>query len=145
MGKTDFTEALFLDHLFGTTPTEPLLWDSGLGAVRPIYVGLFINTLPAEDGTGGEEVAGGSYARVIVVQDGITNTFGDAVAGLKTTVEDMVFPTATADWGTIIGAGFWDHATAGNMLYSQALAATRPVNNGDTARYNSGSIAVTDD
>lgn len=138
MGKTDYLEAQFLDHVFGTIPGDAF--------VQPtMFIGLFTVTPTADDGTGGTEVTGGAYARVALVQDGVTNTMGAAVAGLMTSAEAIVFPTATANWGTIQGAAFFDASTGGNMLYFQDLTAPAPVNNGDTARYNAGSIVVTDD
>lgn len=89
------------------------------------YVGLF-TTMPADDGTGGVEVTGGSYARVLVNQNGgasptwdlgVSEGTGRQHGFLVDNTHEVLFPQATADWGTVVGFGIFDASTAGNLLY----------------------------
>lgn len=142
MGKTDFLEQRFLDHIFNDAAHTTTLRPSTL------FIGLFETIPTADDGTGGTEITAGGYARVEVIRDGAANTFDDAAAvGTMASRINVVFPTASADWPQIVGAGIWNGSTGGaDMLYFQALTgAGVTVNNGDTPRFNAGQIVITDD
>lgn len=79
------------------------------------YLALFTTAPTADDGTGGVEVSGGSYARVA--------TNGDWAAASGTTPVTIAnnatisFPAATANWGTVVAFGIYDAATSGNLLF----------------------------
>lgn len=120
------------DHILG-----------GPDYARPANVsfGLF-TALPTESG-GGTEVTGGSYARATVVNSGAS--FAASASGTKVTNTLVAFPTATADWGSIVGFGIFDASSGGNLLYFGALLTARTVNNGDTARFASGDFSITFD
>jgi len=78
-----------------------------------LYVALF--TTEPTDTSAGTEVSGGSYARV---QAQWTTPTQNATSGAYCApTADIVFPTATANWGTIVGFALFDAATAGNMIY----------------------------
>lgn len=110
-----------------------------------IYIGLS-TTDPGEDGSGLTEVTGGSYARVAC-----TNSFpaaGDATnGGTCTSNADITFPQATANWGTVTHFFISEQAADGysTMILFGALTTSKAVNNGDTAKFNSGSITITMD
>jgi DNA gyrase inhibitor GyrI len=99
-----YLENKMLDHTFGkTTYTPP----------ATMYYAL-MTTMPANDGTGGVEVTGGSYARV-----GLTNNntnFPNSSANLKANGVAVTFPTPTAGWGTAVGAAYYDAVSGGNLL-----------------------------
>ena len=83
-----------------------------------IYVALF-KTLPKADGTGGFEISGGGYAR-------IKHGPGDAQwaasgPGALYNAVPVKFPAPTADWGDIIGVGFYTALTGGSLLNAVAL------------------------
>lgn len=102
-----------------------------------VYVALF-TAIPAGDGTGGTEVSGGSYARQAV-------TFGAATGGSPTTVTNSAlvqYPTATANWGTIVGAGIYDAATAGNLMEMGSLTTSKTVNSGDSFAFPVGTYSI---
>lgn len=125
---TTYLENKLLDHSLGSTAyTMPTC-----------YLALFTTnpTLPA--GTGGVEVSGGSYARLAT-----GTNFAAAASGSKTTNANLIFVTATADWGTITGVGVYDALTTGNLLFSGALAVSKAVLNGDTFQFNTGSLTAT--
>jgi hypothetical protein len=99
-----------LQHITGYTAifTEPTA-----------YIALF-TTAPTDDtGTGAVEVSGGAYARVATTQ-GTTGTWAAASTTTDPTTEAnalaITFPTATANWGTVVAFGMYDAATGGNLL-----------------------------
>jgi hypothetical protein len=101
----------------------------GSGSPANIFIGLF-TTLPAADGTGGVEVTGGSYARASVVNN--DTNWPDAVAGVKSNGVAIDFPTATADWGVVVGAMSFDGSGGGANRYDfGALDTDREILNGD--------------
>src|SRR4051794_38077950 len=80
-------------------------------ALSAVYVALY--TANPTDSSAGTEVSGGSYARV----DSKTK-WATPSAGSVSTNADLVFPTASADWGTITGFALRTESsgTAGSML-----------------------------
>jgi len=106
------------------------------------HIGLF-TTLPADDGTGGVEVTGGSYARQAFTRNG-TN-WGSSTAGAPSTIQslvDLTFPQATASWGTVVGWGYWTAVSAGTLLYFAALDTNKAIDNGDTAKFTAGNLVA---
>lgn len=90
--------------------TEPRLW-----------LALF-NTIPAEDNTGGVEPAHASYARQEMLPSGdvpdgrFTITSGVwPVRGVTNSGVD--FGVASGAWGTISGAGIYNNALSGDLLW----------------------------
>src|ERR1043166_8364109 len=78
-------------------------------ALANVYIGL-VTTTPS-DSAAGTEVTGGSYARV-----DSKGKWAAPSAGAVATNADVVFPTATADWGTVVGFNIYDALSAGNRL-----------------------------
>ena len=99
-----------------------------------VYVGLFTTTVTA--GGSGTEVSGGSYARTAV-------TIGAPSSGASTNSANVVFPTATASWGTVGWIGINDAATSGNLLYHTALDTSKAIDSGDIFKIASGNLSVT--
>lgn len=122
MPKTDFLENAILDHVFRGV-AMPTLTD--------IWVALF-TAAPGEAG-GGTEVSttGTAYARVLVARAGAS--WDAPSAGATANAIVITFPSPTADWGVVTHMAFVDAATAGNILYYEALTTPRTVNNGDVA------------
>jgi hypothetical protein len=91
-----------------------------------VYIALFTTSPAMPAGTGGVEVSGGAYARQPV-------TFGVAGSGPAAANNSalITFPTATAAWGTIVGAGIYDALTAGNLIDAGALTASKVIGIGD--------------
>lgn len=114
-GFTNYLEGKVLDLIFGAT---------AYSVPGTIYAALF-TTCPIDDGTGGTEVSGGSYARVAITNN--TTNFPNATLGNPSTKKNgtvITFPTATANWGTVIGMGFYDASSAGNLLAWSPLTGT---------------------
>lgn len=121
-------ELLVLDWVHGVgTPTRP---------TTPLKVALY-TAAPGETG-GGTEVTGGSYARTSV-------TFSAASAGATSNSADVTFPTATASWGTVTHIAVFDSAGSPVFLWYGPLTASKTVDNGDTFRIPSGSLALSID
>lgn len=124
---------------------QDILEDWFAGTARPntpSHIGLF-TVNPADDGTGGTEVTGGSYARQAFARNG-TN-WGSSAAGAPSTIQNLVavtFPTATANWGTVTGWGYWTALTVGTLLFWAALGTSKAVNNGDTAEFAIGTLVA---
>lgn len=130
---SDYLEGQIIDHLFRTgTFAKP----------AAIYVALF--TAAPSDSGGGTEVTGGSYARAQVTQLDANWNAPTAGNGLTDNVNDIVFPTPSANWGTITHFGIFDASSAGNLLLHGALGTSKTVNNGDPApKFAAGALDVT--
>jgi hypothetical protein len=94
------------------------------------HMALF-TVMPGNDGTGGTEVTGGSYAAI-----NITTLFGTNAAGNPATIANDALiesAVATANWGTIVGFGIYSHATnraASDCWAVQTLDTTQAINTG---------------
>lgn len=111
-----------------------------------LFVALY-TTLPAEDGTGGVEVSGGSYARVSVTTgtsgSGAGSGWTDPGTGVSTNVADIVFTTASAPWGTIVGAARLDASSGGNIIDISPIGTPVAVGTGATFKILVGQYNMT--
>ena len=125
-GFSDYLEDKVLDHVFGgvayTAPTK--------------HVALY--TVAPTDTGGGTEVTGGAYARQ-------TSTF--TVSGTDPTTATnaaaVEYPTATANYGTVVAVGILDASSGGNLLAYANLTASKVVSTGDVFRFDAGDIDIT--
>ena len=126
-GFSDYLEDKVLDHVFG---------GSAYTAPSTLYVALY--TVAPTDTGGGTEVSGGAYARQ-------TATF--SVSGTNPTTASntaaIEYPTATADYGTVVAVGVFDALTSGNLLAYANLTASKVVSSGDIFRFNTGDLDIT--
>ena len=102
-------------------------------SVATVYVSLW--TSDPTDAGSGTEVSGGSYARTAV-------TFGAPSNGTSLNNADVVFPTATASWGTVGWIGINDALTSGNLLYHTALDLAKTIDSGDIFKIETGNLSV---
>jgi len=128
MTFSDYLELKVLDHVFGkaayTMPTA--------------YIGLSTAD-PLDTGAGLAEPTGGAYARVSTA----STDWNAAASGAISNANAITFPAATASWGTITHFAIFDAATAGNLLASGVLAASKAVGNGDTVKFDIGALTAT--
>lgn len=134
--KTDYLEQKLLDHTLNAVAfTSPSTWAA-------LYTAA-----PGETG-GGTEVTGGSYARQRIFANGggspdwnlaVSEGGGGFVVDNS---DDVVFPVATADWGTVTHTAILDAVTLGNMLYYGALTASKTVNTNDTFKFLAGALDI---
>ena len=126
-GFSDYLEDKVLDHVFGGTAYT---------APTTLYVALY--TVAPTDTGGGTEVTGGSYARQ-------TGTF--AVSGTNPTTASnsaaIEYPTATANYGTVVAVGILDASSSGNLLAYANLDTSKSVTTGDVFRFDTGDLDIT--
>lgn len=127
---TDTEEVAILKVLVGNaayaTPTN-------------LFIGLFTAVANIETASV-TEVTGGSYARVETIAG--TTKWATPAAGAVSTNADIVFPTATADWGTVTHVGLNTASTAGTWKWIGLLTASKVVNNGDIFKILSGQLTL---
>jgi hypothetical protein len=125
-GFTDYLEDKIMKHVFTNTSfTSP----------TTLYAALF--TVAPSDTGGGTEVSGGAYAR---------QSMAFSVSGtgtLATNSAAVEYPTATADYGTVVAVGIFDASTSGNLLAYANLTANKTVASGDVFRFNAGEVDIT--
>lgn len=113
---------------------------SGNTPANTRFVALY-TVAPGETG-GGTEVSGNGYLRRAITFAPSATDPGTGVTSASNTAE-VLFPTATGDWGTIVAMAILDASTAGNMIWYGNLQSSRIVNNGDTFRFVIGGIVLT--
>lgn len=124
-GMSDYLEnALLNATLRGQAFTSP----------TAVYAALFTSD-PTDAGTG-TEVSGGAYTRQAI-------TFGAPLNGTCSNSADVLFPVATAAWGTITHIGIFDAASGGNLLYSAALTTSKTIAADDQLKLATGAVTVT--
>ena len=126
-GFSDYLEDKVLDHVFGgTSYTAP----------GTLYVALY-TVAPSDTGCG-TEVSGGAYVRK-------TATFN--VSGTSPTTATnaaaVEYPTATADYGTVVAVGILDASSSGNLLAYANLDTSKVVSSGDVFRFDAGDLDIT--
>ena len=120
-----YTSNKVLDHILKTS-----VW----AAPSACYVALFSSDAGLDSNVEGSqtEASGGSYARV----DASTSFPAAAAGSVTNSVAELVFPTATADWGTMTHWALMDASTSGNVLMWGALTGGgREVLTGDGPRF----------
>ena len=124
MAFTDYLENKLVAHTFSNTAyTSP----------STVYVALY--TVAPTDSSTGTEVTGGGYARQSA---SFTNT-GNAA----TNASAIEFPTATANYGTVVAVAILDASSSGNMLAYAALASNKTIETGDVLRIPAGDLDIT--
>lgn len=131
-GKSSYLANALLDHALGGAEYE-----------RPETVWVALHTADPTDAGTGDEVSGGGYVRAALANDEIS--WSTAFMGEKSNQVQVVFPTATEDWGTVTHFGLWDAAEGGNLLYHGSLATAQTISTGTNALFRMGAITVTED
>ena len=108
-----------LSNLAENALLEALFLKTTLSLTAPLVLALY--TVAPSDTGGGTEVTGGSYARTAI---GVMNS---ASGGTITNSADIVFPTATADWGTVVAGGVFDSTGTPKFLCYATLTTSQNV------------------
>jgi len=126
-GFSDYLEDKVLEHVFG---------GNAYSAPSTLYVALY--TVAPTDTGGGTEVSGGAYVRKAsaFTVSGTNPTQASNSAAIE-------YPTATANYGTVVAVGIFDASSSGNLLAYANLTASKVVSTGDVFRFNSGDLDVT--
>ncbi|MED3777978.1 hypothetical protein ABES66_00400 [Geobacillus stearothermophilus] len=102
----------------------------------PAAVYLALYTSDPTDANTGTEVTGGSYQRQQI-------TFGEPNNGMVSNSNEILFPVATANWGTVTHIGILDAATGGNLLFYGAVTTPKTISTNDQLKINAGDISIT--
>lgn len=126
MSFSNFLETEILDHVFG---------GSAYTAPGTLYLALY-TVAPGETG-GGTEVTttGTAYARQTVAFTTSGNTTSNTGA--------VEYPTATANYGTVVAVGVFDASTAGNLMAYASLSSSKTIETGDVFRVPAGDLDIT--
>jgi len=117
----------------------PLTASGEVAALNGLLAARFVSLHTAVP-TGGAEVAGGAYARQSYAY---TTSGADPTTAANSS--DIVFPTATASWGTVTHAGLYTAASAGTLLAWVALTTAKAVSIDDVVRFATGQLSFTAD
>lgn len=131
---SNFLENELLDHVFGA---------AAYSAPATVYAALY--TAAPSDAGGGTEVSTGTwtnYARVAITNN--ATNFPAASGGAKSNGTAIDYGTVAASGEvTVVAVGLLDASSGGNLLAWADLAASKAVNNGDTAKFNTGDLDIT--
>jgi len=126
-GFSDYLEDKVLDHVFG---------GNAYTAPSTLYVALY--TVAPTDTGGGTEVSGGGYTRktAAFTVSGTNPTQASNTAAIE-------YPTATANYGTVVAVGIFDASSSGNLMAYANLTSSKVVSTGDVFRFNAGDLDIT--
>ena len=124
MSFSIYLETEILDHVFG---------GNAYTAPSTLYLALF--TTDNTDTGGGTEVSGGAYARQSVAFTVSGNTASNSA--------DVEYPTATANYGTVVAVAVMDAETGGNQLAYAGLSSDKTIETGDVFRVPAGDLDIT--
>lgn len=130
MSLTQAYASAIMDHILG---------GPDLTRAATVYAALF--TAAPGGGSAGTEVSGGSYARVAITNN--ATNWPAATNGLKSNGATITFPTATADWGTVVTVGIFDASSGGNLLMTATLSPSQAVPTGVTVSFAVGELDLT--
>lgn len=122
---TNTLENAVLEHVTGRT-----------AYAKPTNTYAALYTVAPTDTTSGTEATGNNYGRVVV-------SWGAAVSGSIANNANIVFPTPSGLWGTIVAVGILDTSSlgSGNILwYGPASSVT--MDNGDTYTISAGGLVL---
>lgn len=129
MSFSDYIENELLDHVLMqgdyTSPTN-------------VYIALSTAD-PTDDASGLAEPSGNGYARVSTA----AADWDSASGGSASNANEISFPEAIGNWGTITHFALFDAASGGNMLAHGSLSASWDVVNRTTVRFPAGDLTVT--
>lgn len=125
MSFSNYLETKVLDHVFGGTAYT---------APSTLYLALY--TADPSDTGGGTEVStsGTAYARQTVAFTTSGNTTSNTSA--------VEFPTATANYGTVVAVGVFDALTGGNLMAYAGLTVDKTIETGDVFRVPAGDLDI---
>lgn len=143
--KSNYLESSVLNYWLGKSFTST--------APATVYIGLWNSTLnDASNGNTDGEIPIAStainYSRVAVTNSSASWT-NSTSGGSKTNKITFTFTTsASTGWGTVVAFAILDgNSTSGgnNILYWGDLTSSQAISAGNTVRFSTGSIVITED
>jgi hypothetical protein len=107
-----------------------------LAATGSAYIGLRV---------AGTEVSAAGYARQ-AVSKAAGSWAAPSGAGTRSISNAALisFGPAGANWGTVDEVAVYDASTAGNVLYTAALVASKAINSSDSAEFAIGALTISE-
>ena len=135
-GKNNYWSARLLNMLNGAVGTIP----------TPLFLALY-TVAPTVSTAGTEAPAAGNYGRVSITGNVANWPTITVPTTTMTSGAAFTFAVASADWAAaanMVAAALLDVVTqgAGNMFYFGSLTVSKPVFNGDTANFPTGSVTI---
>lgn len=136
-GKSIYLRNAIASHVLG---------GASWSAPSTVYLALS-NVAWASSATGtsissSEPPGGAGYARVAVIND--STRWTTPTLGVVSNNVELTFPAASNNWGNIVSFYIVDSATNGNILYGGDLFIQKAVLAGDTPKFESGQITVSE-
>ncbi len=129
----DYLEVEIRKHIFRTG-----------SFTKPTVLAVALYTAAPGEAGGGTEVTGGSYARAQLNPLDANWSGVSSTDGLTDNVNDLSFPSLTANWGLVTHNAILDNTSGGNFLFHGALTQSKTINNGDPApKYSAGDLDIT--
>ncbi len=127
-GFSDYLEDEILDHIFeGSAFTGPSK-----------YIALCtVAVTDTNTGSSITEPTDAGYARKVMA------TWDVSSGGATENTNPIIFPQATASWGTILDFAICDALTVGNVLCYGSLTISKSVASGDTPKFATGDLDIT--
>jgi hypothetical protein len=126
VSMTNYLENALLNEVLRNTNFAP---------ITTIYGGLLTATSNSEAQTW-TEVSGGAYARQAIAFNAPDGT------GTCANTSDVLYPIASAGWGTITDFFLADAVTAGNGVIYGALSVAKTINSSDQFVFRAGTLTV---
>lgn len=109
-------------------------------APATLYAALIVGAVDAL--TGGAEAAGGSYARVAIVNN--TANFPAPTTGVVASAAAVTWPTSSAAWGAVNAVRLYDASSGGNLVAGALLTPAATVDaTGITVSIPIGQLTLT--
>ena len=137
MSFSSYLEQALLNHVLRNT-----------GHTSPAAVYASLHTAdPTEAGTVGEvDPDTTSYARTAVTFGEPAADEGEGETGyICANSAPVEYPESEEGWGTLTHFGLWDHATAGNCLYTGAITPNQTISAGNQFVFKTGQLTVKHD
>jgi len=127
--NSEYLSTAMANWIRGTTmPTEPIT----------LYLGLATAAITGVSAP--TEPSGGSYARKVITFS--APSFTDINGALITSLSDIVFTTATNDWGVITHGFVSDSLSGGNVLEKWQWPVPKTIDTNDTYVVATGDVTL---
>lgn len=136
-GKLDLLIGGVASYSLANALLNHILRNTAYAKPTDVKVHLY-TTVPDASDSGGVEVSGGAYEAVSVFG---TDEWNSPANGITKNTGEILYPVATAEWGTVVGVGIRDESA--NLLVSGNITESKSVFTGDTFKFLAETLLVT--
>lgn len=104
-----------------------------------IYVGLH-TAAPGNSPDGSTEVSATDYSRLSTAPADWTVLSGDGPTTFEN-ANELLFPAAQNNWGTISHVTLWDSSSGGNAIAKYAVSSSKSIDTNDEARFPANDLS----